>query len=167
MLAGGTSAASSRSQEGHVKPYHATLPTSLALVLLSLIWSPLARAGEGHLPSPSGLSAEARRVVHQRMEQHGKAMSQLVWAVILLQYDQAARAASAIADGARPLDRNDPALAELVYLFEQQDRLREQARAIADAAAKRDGIAMGAGFKQLSETCVDCHVAYLKSADKK
>ena len=116
-----------------------------------------------HLGEPANLSPAARRVIRERMERHGQDMEDLVWSVLLLDYANAARAASAMAAGARPLDRNAPELEHLVYLFEMQDELRARALTLAEAASKRDPTAMEAAFKQVSETCVKCHVMYLSS----
>ncbi len=112
--------------------------------------------------SPERLSPAARRVVQERMQDHGREMGHLVWDVLLLDYAQAAQAATAIAKGASPLDRNAPELEHHVYFFTLQDQLRARSLVLADAARAQDGIAVSSAFNQVSETCVHCHVVYLE-----
>jgi hypothetical protein len=139
--------------------------TLIAVVLVALV-SPV-RGEPRHLGEPTNLPPAARRVIRDRMQHHSHDMEELVWSVLLLDYDNAARAAAAMATGAKPLDRNAPELEHLVYLFEQQDQLRVRALTLAEAASKRDPIAMEAAFKQVSETCVNCHVMYLNAPPTK
>lgn len=131
----------------------------ISIVMLALVSS--VRGEPRHLGEPAGLAPAARRVIRDRMQHHSQDMGDLVWSVLLLDYPNAARAAAAMATGAKPLDRNAPELEHLVYLFEQQDQLRARALTLAEAAGKRDPIAMEAAFKQVSETCVNCHLVYL------
>jgi cytochrome c556 len=113
-------------------------------------------------PEPTAISREARRLVRKRMANHGQRMSDLVWAVILLDYAGTERAADAIAKAPRPLEPNRPELVALAQdFFQYQDLLKERAAILAKAAHERDGFAMGAAYQLVVETCVNCHVTYL------
>jgi hypothetical protein len=134
----------------------------LVLVLtLGISLLPSAWGGKEHMPDPAGLPPAARRIIRERMEKHGSDMSTLLWAVLFLDYERTARLATSIAEQAQPLDRNAPELQSLVHLFEMQDQLRHRAATLAEAAADRSGVEMSAAFKQVTETCVNCHYLYL------
>jgi hypothetical protein len=130
---------------------------AIGVVLLAL--GVCARADSGWLPEP--LEPAARRVVHEQMKAHADQMNNLVWAVILLQYEKAAPIGTAIAAGAQPLNRNAPEFEHHLYFFVLQDQLKTRAMTLANAALARDGVALTAAFKDLSETCIHCHMVYL------
>jgi len=113
------------------------------------------------LPEPNGLSPEARRLIRAKMDRHQSQMSELVWAVILLDYPAVERSAAAIARAPRALEPGTELAALTPYFFEQQDLLRRRASRLARAARDRNGLEMGTAYKLVAETCVDCHVAYL------
>jgi cytochrome c556 len=137
-------------------------------ILIALSFWPLSvGAGEQHLAEPP-LSPAARALVRQKMAQHSKQMTELVWAVVFLDHRETARIAIAIASEprlARPTTRDATELnAALPPLyFELQDRLRDRAQNLAVAARTWDGQAVARAYGQVAETCVSCHEAYLKS----
>lgn len=118
------------------------------------------------LPEPDYLLPLARKVLHQRMERHGRDMPQLLFSVVLLQRDVAAETATRIANEPR-IPRAPPgddsvlnrALPERFFVL--QADLRERAKALSDAAKNKDDKALARAFSLLTETCVACHSAYL------
>lgn len=132
----------------------------------------LAAAGALAQPSspwqPARLPAASRRIIHERMQEHGRQMRQLVWDVLLLDFEHAATSAEAIGKGAAPLDRHDEKLEGVGPFLLLQDQLRYRATQLVDAARARDGQAMSTAFSQMSESCVHCHMVYLepKSRDR-
>jgi hypothetical protein len=122
-------------------------------------------AEERHLGEPP-LSATARALIHQKMMQHSKQMTELVWAVVLLNHRETARLATAIANEprlARPSTNDATELnASLPPLFfELQDRLHDRAQQLAHAARTWDATAVAHSYGQVAETCVTCHEVYL------
>jgi hypothetical protein len=99
------------------------------------------------------------------MARHGKSMSELVQAVIVLDYPRTARLAREIAEEprlARPLSQNanevNVSLPE--PFFQLQDELRQRAARLAEAARTRGQTELAPAFGQLTETCVSCHRVY-------
>ncbi|MFZ5469106.1 MAG: cytochrome c [Myxococcota bacterium] len=119
------------------------------------------------LGEPDYLPEPARMVVKKKMARHGQDVSELLFAVTLLRYDQAADAAMRIASEprfVRPIvggegDLN-AALPERFFVL--QDEARTRAQALARAAKAKDDRALAQSFGRLTETCVGCHSAYLK-----
>lgn len=136
---------------------------AVAALSLTLLTATEARSQSGGLAPSTALSPATREIVRKRMATHADSMSRLIWDVMFLLYDAAAKEASTIAEMSRPLDRNDPRLQDLIHVFDMQERLRYRALGVVDAARAHDGAALGTAFGQLSETCVQCHVAYLNA----
>lgn len=133
--------------------------------LITLCCAGPALAGERHLATPP-LSNAARAIVRERMASHSKQMTELVWSVVLLDYAESARIATAIATEprlARPTTGDATELNSALppRFFELQDQLRDQARELAAAARARDPSATAKRYGGLAETCVRCHDAYL------
>ncbi len=129
------------------------------LVLLAL--PATAQEGRSHLGEPTWLSPATRRTIRAKMGRHEARMSELVWAVMLLDHPLAERTARAIADAPPPLSPS----AELKQLtpdfFAAQDLLKERAGRLAAAARDRNDLEMKAAYLQVAQTCIDCHAAYL------
>ncbi|GMU62268.1 MAG: hypothetical protein AMXMBFR34_40310 [Myxococcaceae bacterium] len=124
------------------------------------------------LRQPDYLSELARQLLRQRMARHGKDMTRLVQAVVLLEKDVAKELAQAIASEPRitrptpgASDELNSALPE--QFFVRQDELRERAKAMAQAAASESDDALAARLGDLTRTCVGCHSAYLEARDAK
>jgi cytochrome c556 len=135
------------------------------IVFLSLCIASIASADERHLPAPP-LSLTARAIIHQKMANHSKQMTELVWAVVFLDYEQAARQASAIAAEprfARPITGDATELNTVLppRFFDLQDQLRLRARTLEAIARTRDPNATARAFGALADSCVSCHAVYL------
>jgi cytochrome c556 len=135
------------------------------IVVMILFAASAAMADGRHLPAPP-LSMTARALIHQKMANHAKQMTELVWAVIFLDFDQAARQADAIATEprfARPAsgDATELNTALPPRFFELQDQLRQRAQLLEAVARTRDASAVAKSYGALAESCVSCHAVYL------
>jgi cytochrome c556 len=139
--------------------------TRRALLLFVIALPFVAQAEERHLGSPP-LSETARALVRQKMAKHSRQMTELVWSVVLLEYNESAQLAQAIATEprlARPTSNDATELNAALppRFFELQDQLRSRAQKLEVAARARDATGMAKTFGALAETCVACHDVYL------
>ena len=143
------------------------------LVLLFLLSGVgCATAGRPKMPEPQHLPAAARDLLTEKMINHGNDMADLLWATLFLDdqsvHDiaehlrQAPRLARPIHQDATELNASLPA-----EFFDLQDKLAEQATALAESAAAKDPNAMAAAYGALAETCVRCHSLYLTEPPKR
>lgn len=114
---------------------------------------------------PQQLSPAARDLLRSRMALHAADMSNLVSAIMILEYRPIAERAASIASDAnlaRPLsdDATDLASAIPESFFMYQDQLRLQARALSQAAEVQSAVRVADAYGRLSETCVRCHAVY-------
>jgi cytochrome c556 len=123
------------------------------------------------LKTPDYLNELARQLLKERMARHGKDVSRLVQAVVLLERDVARELAHAIATEPRitrptpgASDELNSALPE--QFFVRQDELRDRSRALAEAAKGKSDDELAARFGDLMRTCVGCHSAYLDPAPR-
>jgi hypothetical protein len=125
---------------------------------------------KGSAPSslgrPDYLPEQARALLRQKMERHGQDARDLMYGVTLLQYDVARAAAKHISSEPRiirPLPGGEADLNALLpeRFFVLQDEARLRARAVSEAAEKRDDKALAESYGRLVETCVACHSTYL------
>lgn len=112
------------------------------------------------------ISPTARALIRQRMASHSKQMTQLVWAVVFLDYRESAQLAKVIANEprfARPTsnDASELNAALPMRFFELQDQLRARALRLEIDARNHDASAMAESYGALAESCVACHDAYL------
>ena len=120
-----------------------------------------------HLPAPEKLAPAVRAALRQGMARHGHDMTEMVWAVMLLDYDGVGRAAERIA-AETPLPRPtapgaNEVNAQLPERFYQlQDQLRAQAVRLAAAARTQGADELTDAYGELSRTCVGCHRIYLE-----
>lgn len=119
------------------------------------------------LKAPDYLNELARQLLKERMTRHGRDMSRLVQAVVLLERDVSKDLAQSIANEpriTRPIpgstDELNAALPE--QFFVRQDELRERAKALAAAAKTGKDDELAARLGDLMRTCVGCHSAYLE-----
>jgi len=122
-------------------------------------------AEERKLPAPR-LSKEVREAVRKRMARHSTEMTNLVWSAVFLDYPRIAESAAAIANQAQlrkdlERDATDLHFTLPTRFFDSLLQLTKTGEALAAAAKKKDGAAVGAHYGKLSETCIQCHVAYL------
>jgi cytochrome c556 len=106
-------------------------------------------------------------MLEARMQRHGQEMMFLVVNLVILQREEAARAADEIAEEprlARPATGDADSLNALLpkRFFELEDELRERARALSSAARAKDDSRLIAAYGQLTATCMSCHSLYLK-----
>lgn len=119
-----------------------------------------------HLPAPEHLPSAARSVLKKRMERHGRDMGELMWAVLLLDYDTTQKLAQEVATEpllARPLRGDASELNSLLpeRFFTLQDELKTHAAALARVAPRHEPEAMAEAYGRLARTCVACHQVYL------
>jgi cytochrome c556 len=118
-----------------------------------------------HLEPKQPLPPLARSFLKSRMANHARSMTDLVTAIMVLDYAAIHSGARAIAedvDLARPLTTDASELnAQLPErFFDYQDDLRKNARALAGAADRLDALGVADAYGRLSESCVRCHAAY-------
>jgi hypothetical protein len=123
-------------------------------------WAPPSR-----LAAPAELHPLARQMVRERMADHGRHMTQLVWAVVALDLQRAGELGGRIAadaDLARPVSDDATHMNALLPagFFELQDQLRYRAGLLAAASLKGDAGEVSRAYGALSETCVACHAVY-------
>jgi cytochrome c556 len=122
--------------------------------------SPPPRTGSSEYLSPT-----AREILKKSMASHARRMNGLVASIMVLKYPEIAEGAEEIAADAslsRPITGDATELNAVLPqgFFVQQDRLREQARALADAARALDPYSVADAYGRLSEACVRCHAVY-------
>jgi hypothetical protein len=99
------------------------------------------------------------------MASHGRDMNDLVSAIMLLDYLRIEQRGDQIADDvalARPLSNDASELNATLpeKLFVHQDKVKVEARALADAARARNPYRVAEQYGRLSEGCVRCHADY-------
>jgi len=114
---------------------------------------------------PEPLPATARALLKQRMATHARDMSDLVSAIMLLEYARISIRAEAIADEAnwsRPLTGDATELNAQVpeKFFVRQDDLKTAARRLAAAANLHNPYKVAEAYGHVSETCVRCHADF-------
>jgi cytochrome c556 len=117
-------------------------------------------------PAPGYLPPTARELLRTRMGRHVEQANQLLVAVLTLDHDAVAANAAEIA--AEPKlsrfsgDLNDTVNQRLPErFFALQDELQIRATEVNRSAATGDNQAVARAFGKLTETCVNCHSAYL------
>jgi cytochrome c556 len=120
------------------------------------------------LPTRAQLPDEAREMLTDRMLRHGDDMGDLTVAVLMLEYDLTQALAGAMADEpklGRPAPGETGTLNALLpnQFFVQQDALAASAKALSEAASKRDDARIAAAFGEVAKACVSCHSAYLNA----
>lgn len=118
------------------------------------------------LPTPDYIPETARALLRKKMERHGQDARELMFGVMLLQYDVVKAAARRITSEprlVRPIAGGEDDLNALLpeRFFVLQDESRTRAQAVATAAEKKDDKALADSYGRLMETCVACHSAYL------
>ncbi len=114
---------------------------------------------------PEALSPEARALLSKRMSSHVEDMSDLVSAIMLLQYSRIITRAEKIVDDVnlnRPTSNDatelNAALPE--KFFARQDELKVAARALGEAARNGDPYLVAQAYGHVSEACVRCHADF-------
>lgn len=108
----------------------------------------------------------ARKVLHERMTEHGDDMESLLWSVLMLDHDTAASIAERISRTpklSRPdRDPNTVNAALPERFFELQDQLYDGAAELRRAALARDDAAVARTYAKISSACISCHSLYLR-----
>ena len=119
--------------------------------------------GTKHLPKPEHLRDDVRAAISDSMQGHGDDMTLLLWSLVFLDSASSAEFATAIADRpplANPKPGGPRPPPQIVNLAAQ---LSERARqlAVLAQAPEKDRAAISRAFGEVTETCVNCHAAYL------
>ena len=114
---------------------------------------------------PEPLSPTARALLRDRMSSHAQDMSQLVSAIMLLQYSEIITRADKIADDvnlSRPTTNDATELNASLpeKFFVRQDDLKAAARGLAAAGRTGNPYQVAQAYGRVSETCVRCHADY-------
>lgn len=114
---------------------------------------------------PEPLSPTARALLRDRMSSHAEDMSQLVAAIMLLEYSDIITRADKIASDvnlSRPTSNDATELNASIpeRFFVRQDDLKAAAHALATAGRAAIPYQVAEAYGRLSETCVRCHADY-------
>ena len=104
---------------------------------------------------PEPLSPQAKALLADRMSSHAEDMSDLVSAIVLLQYSRIITRAEQIADDVTL--RSAP-LPEMFFI--RQDELKVAARALGEAARNGDPYQVAQAYGHVSQACVRCHADF-------
>ena len=114
---------------------------------------------------PEPLSPTARALLKDRMASHAQDMSQLVSAIMLLQYSEIITRADKIASDvnlSRPTSNDATELNASIpeKFFVRQDDLKAAAHNLAAAGRTGNPYLVAETYGKLSENCVRCHADY-------
>ncbi len=111
------------------------------------------------------LPGAVKELLRRRMVDHTRDMSNLVSAIMVLDYPSIHTRAEAVAADAnlsRPIAGDatelNSSLPERFFLY--QDELRANARLLASAAERLDAQAVADAYGRVAESCVRCHASY-------
>jgi hypothetical protein len=110
------------------------------------------------LREPDRLTETQRTALEDAMGRHGDDMTDLMFAVVLLDHATAAQLANALAES-RALDAS--LSARFVAL---QADMKSRAAQVSAAAAAKDDARLSQAYGRLAESCVACHRVYLHDA---
>ena len=114
---------------------------------------------------PEPLSPMARVLLKDRMASHAEDMSQLVSAIMLLEYSDIITRADKIASDvnlSRPISNDATELNASLpeKFFVRQDDLKSAAHVLANAGRAANPYQVAKAYGGISETCVRCHADY-------
>lgn len=114
---------------------------------------------------PEPLSPQAKAILTDRMASHAEDMSDLVSAIMLLEYSRIITDADKIASDvnlARPISRDATELNAGLpeKFFVRQDDLKAAAQALGEAARSGNPYRVAEAYGRVSETCVRCHADF-------
>lgn len=114
------------------------------------------------------LTPEVGRLLEARMRRHGPRMTELLRAVIILDWDGVQRTSEQLAEEpsiAAPLSGDQDSLnAQLPpSFFVRQQALYKALRELSDAGAHESDHEVKVAFNGVASACLDCHAAYLPS----
>jgi hypothetical protein len=136
-----------------------------AIIATALFLRPSRTIWHGaELATPDHIAPAARSVIHSMMTRHPELVGDLVTRVILLDYDGVARTAGDLYDEpalAKPIVGDELNSALPARFFDLQKDMRDGARRVVEAAARKDGARIAEDFAALTRTCIGCHDLYL------
>ncbi|HVY36835.1 MAG TPA: cytochrome c [Polyangia bacterium] len=114
---------------------------------------------------PEPLAPAARALLRDRMAAHARAMSDLMGAIMLLEYSQIGLRADDIASDdtlSRPTTNDATELNAQIpeKFFVRQDDLKAAAHNLAEASRTLNPYKVADAYGRLSETCVRCHADF-------
>jgi cytochrome c556 len=114
---------------------------------------------------PEPLSQSAKALLKERMASHAEDMSQLVSAILLVEYSEISKLAGKIASDvnlSRPTSNDATQLDASIpeRFFVRQDDLKAAAQVLANAGRTANPNQVADAYGKLSETCVRCHADY-------
>jgi hypothetical protein len=114
---------------------------------------------------PQPLSPQAKALLHDRMASHAEDMSDLVSAIMLLEYSRIITRADKIASDvnlSRPISQDATELNSGIpeRFFVRQDDLKAAARALGEAARSANPYRVADAYGRVSEACVRCHADF-------
>ncbi len=115
-----------------------------------------------HLEPASDVSDEARTYLDKRMRDHGATATDLLFSVVLLDYDGTARIASRVAEGPQQTAEfsEGEALLRVEFpetFFDLEATLRADALRLVAAATERDPELIAKNYSTMLNSCVECH----------
>ena len=146
---------------------HAIAVGSAAAVALALWLYPSHRLGRDRLLVSERIPQIARALLQKRMERHGETLSELMYRLVLFDYDAVRTEAQHIREEAplaRPLTGDATELNSALpeRFFEWQDELRARALDVEHAAQGGNSQKLLDGYLALAKTCMGCHRLYLE-----
>jgi hypothetical protein len=117
-------------------------------------------------PEPAQpLSNQAKAILRDRMSAHAEDMSDLVSAIMLLEYSRIISRADKIASDvslARPTSQDATELNASLpeKFFVRQDELKAAARELSEAGRSANPYRVATAYGRVSETCVRCHADF-------
>jgi hypothetical protein len=114
---------------------------------------------------PEPLSNAAKAILRDRMSSHAEDMSDLVSAIMVLQYSRIIGRADKIAEDvnlSRPTSNDATELNASLpeKFFVRQDDLKAAARELSAAGRSANPYRVAEAYGQISETCVRCHADF-------
>jgi len=137
----------------------------------AVLATPAFAKGPAHLAEPGYLPPSARALLHADMQRHAAQMNALTSSALLLDFDNVAVTARAVASEpriARPTTHDASELNARLpeRYFALQDQLHAQAGQLAAAAEAHDAAAAASAYGAMAATCMSCHAAYLAGANR-
>lgn len=126
---------------------------------------------QGGAPDPTLMPADripsdTEAKLTDRMKRHGADLLELTHAVTVIDRKAIAETADRIRFDTALTLKTDGGVTKDTRFQQLDQQLRERVTALATAARKYDDAALAPAFGRSMETCVRCHVSYLKKATK-
>ena len=108
----------------------------------------------------------ARRLLTQRMIDHGDDMEQLQWSALMLDHESIIAITAHMASGptlSKPRPGSEDTLNAMLpaEFFTLQEELENSMTLLANGARAKDNLAVADGYGTMVKTCIHCHNLYL------